>query len=426
MVGSELVTQALAQGRQIAVLARDLGPLPASSRFPDEVRVLRGDVRQPGLGVGESDLSWLRQHCDRVLHLAARVSFQAEPRTGEPYLTNFDGTRHLLRLCRTLGIRRLGYVSTAYVCGDGDGPIGESDLEAGQSFHNDYERSKFMAETLLARATDLEYATVFRPSVVVGDWHTGATSAFHGIYSVLQAAWHFDPALRLGILEQAGIDPDCEINLVPVDWVAATIWRICDSENLGHTVHHLTHPQPVPLRRLVEALEELGIGSSRLTHVDPVALDSVLRPLRGYLRNHPRFESKIPSTPPAMDPPALTRLCRYAVANNFRSHRPGLDVKRLLAALPAGDSQPTLRLEFEDGASAHLAPSEQGLCLVPEGPATAVAFAQRAVFDQLLTRRLDLNGALFAGSLVLEAEPETMPEAVAQLSRLVEHLGGAS
>ena len=423
MVGSELVSQALEQGRTIAVLARDLGPLPASSRFPPQVRVLRGDVRRPDLGLSSADLGWLSHHCDEVLHLAARVSFQAEPKTGEPYLTNIDGTRHLLNLCRALEISRLGYVSTAYVCGDRTDRVGQSDLEAGQRFHNDYERSKYVAERLIAEARWLQRATVFRPSVVVGDSLTGATTAFHGIYSVLQAAWLFDPELRMRFLEQAGISPDWEINLVPVDWVARAIWKLWDLEPEGFSTHHLTHSEPVSLRRLVQALDKTGGGTMRLTQVDSEYLNAVIEPMRGYLRNHPNFESTVSTPLPPMDDSTLIRMCRYAVTNNFRSRRAGIDLERLLAALPADDRPATLRLEFEDGAQAHLGATASGLCLVPDGPSPATAFAARAVFDELLTRSLDLNGALFAGRLVVEAEADTMPEALAQLSRLVDHLG---
>jgi hypothetical protein len=173
---------------------------------------------------------------------------------------------------------------------------------------------------------------------------------------------------------------------------------------------------------LVQALNDTAGAAARLIQVDSDDLAPVLAPLRGYLREHPDFESTV-SAPSAMDDPSLARLCQYAVANNFRSHRAGIDLERLLAALPEEDRPATLRLEFEDGAPAYLGSTPGGLCLVPDGPAPATAFAPRAVFNELLTRGLDLNGALFAGRLVLEAESDLMPEALAQLSRLVDHLG---
>ena len=423
MVGSELVAQAIQNGRQIAVLARDLGPLPATERFSSQVRVLRGDVRQRELGLSPPELDWLKEHCDQVLHLAAQVSFQADPRTGEPYLTNIDGTRHLLNVCRNCNVSRLGYVSTAYVCGDRADTVGQSELEAGQSFHNDYERSKFVAERLVAESTWLRRATVFRPSVVVGHSVTGATTAFHGLYSVMQAAWLFKPELRLQFLEQAGVDADCAINLVPVDWVADTIWRCWDAGPDGYSVYHLTHPEPVSLRRIIHALDQTGTGGASLKFIDPDVLNEVVGPLRGYLREHPRFESSVPTAPPAIDDDVLGCICRYAVEQNFRSRRAGIDLTRLLAALPTDDRPPILKLEIEDGVQAYLGSTPNGLCRVPEGPSPATVFAARSVFDELLSRALDLNSAVFSGRLVLEAESDVIPDAMTQLGLLVESLG---
>ena len=423
MVGSELVAQALQNGRQIAVLARDLGPLPACDRFPDPVRVLRGDVRQSDLGLSPPDLDWLTEECVEVLHLAARVSFQADPRTSEPYLTNIDGTRHLLNVCRKCNVSRLGYVSTAYVCGDRSDKVAQSELEAGQGFHNDYERSKFVAERLVAESTWLRRATVFRPSVVVGHSATGATTAFHGLYSVMQAAWLFEPEVRVKFLKQAGVDPDCAINLVPVDWVADTIWRCWDAGSDGYSVYHLTHPEPVTLRRIIHALDQTGSGGASLAYVDPDVLGEVVGPLRGYLREHPRFESSVPKEPPAMDDDVLANICRYAVTQNFRSRRTGIDLTRLLGALPAVDLPPVLKLEFEDGGQAYLGSTGNGLCRVAEGPSPVTAFATRSVFDELLSRGLDLNSAVFSGRLVLEAESEVIPDAMTALGLLIEHLG---
>jgi thioester reductase-like protein len=156
MLGHFLVAEALALGRPLAVLARNKGFLTANQRVPAAVRVLVGDLLQPDLGLSQADREWLSQHCDQVLHAGAKVDFLAEPKTGEPYRTNVDGTRHILRLCQELQIDKLAYVSTAYVCGDRDGRISEGELEKYQSFHNAYERSKYVAELLVGNASFLK------------------------------------------------------------------------------------------------------------------------------------------------------------------------------------------------------------------------------------------------------------------------------
>ena len=80
------------------------------------------------------------------------------------------------------------YISTAYVAGCHRGVFGEDDLDVGQRFRNAYEQSKFEAERLVraAGAGGLP-VTIARPSIVVGDRHSGWTASFNVLYSPLRA-----------------------------------------------------------------------------------------------------------------------------------------------------------------------------------------------------------------------------------------------
>jgi nucleoside-diphosphate-sugar epimerase len=100
-----------------------------------------------------------------VLHNAASLTFRGTDPACEPWRTNVEGTRHVLDVCRQAGIRHFHHVSTAYVCGLRDGIVREDELEVGQDFGNDYERSKVAAERLVRGADHLETVTVFRPSM---------------------------------------------------------------------------------------------------------------------------------------------------------------------------------------------------------------------------------------------------------------------
>ena len=107
-------------------------------------------------------------------------------RAREPWRTNLDGTRHMLELCEHVGIRDIHYVSTAYVAGMQTGVVQESSLAAGQTFRNDYEASKFEAESLVRNATFPEHVTVYRPAVICGDSQTGYTNTYHGLFVYLR------------------------------------------------------------------------------------------------------------------------------------------------------------------------------------------------------------------------------------------------
>ena len=74
-------------------------------------------------------------------------------------------------------------MSTCYVSGRYDGEFTEDDLDAGQTFLNHYEATKFEAEALVrkAMANGLP-ATVYRPGIVVGDSTTGSTQKYDGPY----------------------------------------------------------------------------------------------------------------------------------------------------------------------------------------------------------------------------------------------------
>ena len=56
--------------------------------------VIAGDVSKPGLDVADKDIEWLSNHCDRVLHNAAILQFVGEHRAYEPWVTNFEGSKH--------------------------------------------------------------------------------------------------------------------------------------------------------------------------------------------------------------------------------------------------------------------------------------------------------------------------------------------
>ncbi len=66
---------------------------------------------------------------------------------------NVGGTRTVIELARDAGrLARVVHWSTAMVSGDRHGTIYEEDLDAGQHFHNAYERTKYEAEQLVRNA----------------------------------------------------------------------------------------------------------------------------------------------------------------------------------------------------------------------------------------------------------------------------------
>ena len=363
-LGRYLLRDLLASGRRVAVLARDARSAPAAERvrelaarwgdqFPVGARppvVLSGDVRVPGLGLHAADRAWLARHCRAVLHAAADVALRRAPGS-DPWATNVEGTRHVLELCAALGVGEVHHVSTAFVCGDRPGPIAEDELECGQGFHNDYERSKFEAERLVRAAPGLR-ATVYRPSVLVGDSRTGHTTSYHGFYRFLELASRlaFPPPARPAAEAGEGwrslplrlpFTGNERRNLVPVDWVGRAVVRLVGRPDCHGRTYHLVARAPVRVRDIKEVAGELlqidgarwGGGVPR----DPSPLEELflgqLREYWPYLDGEPAFDCRntlaaLPDLPaPLMDRALLTRLIRFAVADRW-----GRSQRRVVAA----------------------------------------------------------------------------------------------
>jgi thioester reductase-like protein len=67
------------------------------------------------------------------------------------------------------------------------GRFSEDDLMVGQRFRNPYEQSKFEAELAVRAYAERLPITIVRPSIIVGDRHSGWTASFNVLYWPLRA-----------------------------------------------------------------------------------------------------------------------------------------------------------------------------------------------------------------------------------------------
>jgi thioester reductase-like protein len=241
--GTEARLVLLVQPRNAPAARADL----ASEGIAAEV--VEGDVEQMHLGLSGAEFKGLAREVTDVWHLAART-FLAAP-AAELRRVNVEGTRNVLELAAAARrLRRLNHFSTAYVSGDRVGVILEDELAMGQRFHNPYEETKFQAELLVRRAQADLPATVYRPSVVVGDSRTGEIDRFEGPYAlaILLVASPLSVPLPL-----PG-DAVAPLNVVPVDFVVDAALAIgADPAGAGRTVH-LVDPSPLSARRVYEMI----------------------------------------------------------------------------------------------------------------------------------------------------------------------------
>jgi hypothetical protein len=166
----------------------------------------------------------------------------------------------------------VAYVGTAYVAGERTGLIREDELAVGQSYRNTYEQSKAEAEALVRSRFESMPGVILRPSIIVGDSQTGATSSFKMMYWPLKIyarrLWRTVPGY-----------PDAVLDIVPVDYVAAAVppglrpcrdRQHCPSLRRPHAQRH----HPAIAKRAAEYF-----NAPEARYVDPKFFFAAIRPL---------------------------------------------------------------------------------------------------------------------------------------------------
>jgi thioester reductase-like protein len=281
-LGTRLVRELLDRYPQarLALLIRDRpgqsGGQRASSVVPESaqrrVEVYSGDVGLPNCGLDAADYQRLSGEATRVIHCAATVRFDHS--IDEARRINVEGTRRVLDFAGgARKLRSVAYVGTAYVAGEREDLVRESELAVGQSYRNTYEQTKAEAEALVRSRLDSLPGVILRPSIIVGDSRTGVTSSFKMMYWPLKIyarrLWRTVPGY-----------PDAVLDIVPVDFVAGAVARLAFDETAhGSTVHLCAGPKGSATIEQVarRAAEYFKVREPRF--VDPKFFFAAVRPL---------------------------------------------------------------------------------------------------------------------------------------------------
>jgi long-chain acyl-CoA synthetase len=134
-----------------------------------------------------------------------------------------EGTKKVMSLARYAQakgkLERVAHISTAFVSGNRSGTIKEDELDCRQEFSNNYEQTKFEAEMFVRQSCQDLPLVIFRPSIIVGDSRTGATSAFNVLYIPLK----YLARGRVRFVPGRAATP---LDVVPVDYVCDAICQI--------------------------------------------------------------------------------------------------------------------------------------------------------------------------------------------------------
>jgi thioester reductase-like protein len=194
-----------------------------------------GDVSLDHCGLTFAQQQRVVAETTHIIHGAATIRFDHP--IDEARAINCGGTRRLLaiaHMCLEKGkLERFVYIGSSSVSGQRAGSIYEHELEMGQKFFNTYEQSKNESERIVRDHFDRVPATVFRPSIIIGDSITGKTSSFNVIYIPLRL-------LQKGLLTYVPGTPDTVMDLVPIDWVDDAMVHIMQSPESVGKVYHIT------------------------------------------------------------------------------------------------------------------------------------------------------------------------------------------
>ena len=281
-LGVQVVQEILQRQPQarLALLIRDKANEPGRARAdrfvpPAErgrVEVLSGDVGLPNCGLESSTYQRLSAETTRVIHSAATVRF--DHTLEEARQINVEGTRRLLDFAANAkNLRSFTYVGTAYVAGERTSLVHESELFVGQRFRNTYEQSKAEAEELVRSRLSAMPGIILRPSIIVGDSRTGATTSFKMMY------WPLKIYAR-GLWKTVPGYPDAVLDIVPVDYVASAVARLAfDDAAMGATVHLCAGPNgSATIAQIAKRAAEYFHGPSP-RYVDPKLFFAAIRPI---------------------------------------------------------------------------------------------------------------------------------------------------
>src|SRR3954454_5909581 len=204
----------------------------------ERIKPVIGDLTQGRLGLGDAERDALRGTIDHFFHLAAIYDMTADETRNA--VLNVGGTQNAVDLANALEVGRFHHISSIAVAGLSKGTFNEDMFDEGQPLAHPYHRTKFESEKLVRERVKVPFR-VYRPSVVIGNSKTGEMDKIDGPYYFFKAVQKLRHALPewfpLVSIEWGWT------NVVPVDWVAATIDHLAHQDGLDGQAFHVVDPK---------------------------------------------------------------------------------------------------------------------------------------------------------------------------------------
>jgi NAD(P)-dependent dehydrogenase (short-subunit alcohol dehydrogenase family) len=286
-IGRHLVERLLEREGTIYVLVREgsrarLEELIARwNAPPDRIVPVVGDITAPMLGVSDADAKAL-EDVDHFFHLAAIYDMATDEESNRR--SNVEGTKHAVDLANRLRAKRFHHVSSIAVSGRYRGLFREDMFDEGQKLADPYSRTKFESEKLVRDRAQVPWR-VYRPAIVVGHSQTGEMDKIDGPYYFFKVLQRLRGALPPW-MPVVGLEGG-RINIVPVDFVAASMDHIAHLEGLDGQAFHLTDPNPKSAGQVMNTFARAGHAPEASMRIDRQMLNVVPKQARRMIAQLP-------------------------------------------------------------------------------------------------------------------------------------------
>ncbi|MFF7730907.1 amino acid adenylation domain-containing protein [Streptomyces sp. NPDC008001] len=226
---------------------------------------MAGDLEKPLLGLGGERFAHLADRIEVIYHNGARVNLVDS--YARLKAANVLGTQEVVRLAATSRVKPLHYVSSsaAAVGRDATPDVVREDrrVPPGAVAENGYVATKWVSEELVRAARERGVPTViYRPSRVSGHTGTGACTTGDALWTMVRAIVELRAAPDRTVRDGLRFDVD----LVPVDHVAAAVVHLARQPESEGRVFHVTNPEPLGFDVLIDCLRRLGYEVASLPY----------------------------------------------------------------------------------------------------------------------------------------------------------------
>ncbi len=232
------------------IAKREISAIEAE--MPDvagRLKIVLGDITKPGLGIEPKMAEEIRQNTLYAFHLAAIYHLSVPKEIA--YKVNVEGTINFMDFLEECpNFKRFIYFSTCYVAGTRMGLIKEDELEAGQSFKNYYEETKFYAEKEVRARMDHIPTVIIRPAIVIGDSKTGETDKYDGpyyLFKLFKQIPSFIPVPKVGKMI-------AYVNIVPIDYIIDGTVALAQHPKAVGKTFQLADPRPLTAEEIYRAV----------------------------------------------------------------------------------------------------------------------------------------------------------------------------